>query len=41
MFQNHKILCGQGDIATVPALMKEVLVSQYDTDIPVMPAFRK
>ena len=41
VFQNHNIHCFQGDIATVPALMKEVLGNQNDPDIPVMAAFRK
>jgi len=39
-FQNNNILCLQRDTATVLALMKQVLVNQNDTDIPVMSAFR-
>ena len=40
VLQYHKILCVQEDFATVPALMKEVLRNQDDTDILVMAAFR-
>ena len=41
VFQNHIILCVVGDFATVAALMKEVMLNQNDTDIPVMVASRK
>jgi hypothetical protein len=40
-FQYQCILCVQGDIATEPPLMKEVLGNQKNTDIPVMATFRK
>jgi hypothetical protein len=41
VFQNNIILRVQWDIATVLALMKQILGNQNDTDIPMMAAFRK